>query len=72
MFFKRKKKEKVVIDSKYQIGELVYFRYNGDLRFGKVSNVYMYNDEICYSVQMGGECPVEINNLPEKSLVKRN
>ena len=40
MFFKRKKKEKVVIESKYQIGELVYFRYNGDLRFGKVSNIF--------------------------------
>ncbi len=72
MFFRKKKKEKIVIDSKYQIGELVYFRYQGDLRFGKVDSVYMYNNEICYSVQMGGECPVIINNLSEKSLIKRD
>lgn len=72
MFFKKKKKAKETINSKYQIGELVYFRYQGDLRFGRVYNVYMFNDEICYSVQMGGECPVVINNLTEKQLVKRD
>lgn len=69
MFFK-KKKEAIIIESKFKKGDFVNFRYRDDLRFGIVYDIKKVNDEIIYSVQMGGECPVIINNLPEKSLFK--
>ena len=68
MFFKRKKVE--IIESKFKKGDFVNFRYKDDLRFGIVYDIKKANDEIIYSVQMGGECPVIINNLPEKALFK--
>ncbi len=68
MFFKRKKE--VIIDSKFKKGDFVNFRYKDDLRFGIVYDIKKVNDEIIYSVQMGGECPVIINNLKEETLFK--
>lgn len=52
MFFKRKKE--VIIDSKFKKGDFVNFRYKDDLRFGIVYDIKKVNDEIIYSVQMGG------------------
>lgn len=69
MFFK-KKKEKEVIISKYQMGELVNFKYKNDIRFGRVYKISKVNEEVIYSIQIGGECPAIIDNIPEKSLFR--
>lgn len=70
--FKRKKKVYEKVESKFDIGDSVYFRYKEELYFGYVTSVRK-NDEgiILYSVQIGGECPVTIRDIKEEVVFQR-
>lgn len=70
MFFKKKKKiirEK--IDSKFDIGQFVHFRYRDELYFGYV--IYATKDiggNVIYDIQVGGQCPAIIKGIKEETL----
>ena len=72
-FFKKKKKEEEIIDSLFQMGESVRFRNPRN----ELTNGYIYgihkapSGEIVYDVQIGGECPVIYNDIPENKIIKR-
>lgn len=67
-----KKKKGVHIDSKFQLGDLVLFKYRNDLMNGYIYKIYLSpTGEVVYDVQIGGECPAVINNIPEIGVVKK-
>lgn len=68
--FKRKKKE-ITIDSKYKIKESVRFRdRKGELSNGFIYDIHQKSDgTIIYDVQIGGECPVVIDEIPEDKII---
>lgn len=67
-----KKKKEINIDSKYQLGELVLFKYRNDLMNGYIYKIYLSpSGEVIYDIQIGGECPAVINNIPETEVVKK-
>lgn len=71
-FFKRKKTIIEKVDSKFDIGDSVYFRYKEELYFGYVMSVRKnINNEIVYSIQIGGECPVVIRDIKEEVVFQR-
>ena len=69
LFRKRKKVNIEKIDSKYQIGEYVHFRYRDELYFGYVFSAYKtINGDIKYDIQVGGQCPAIIKGVEEKTI----
>lgn len=62
------KKNKTEINSKYKVGERVYFKYKGDVTSSYVYSVYLINGEIFYSLQIGGECPAVIKGIKEENI----
>ena len=67
--FKKKKKEEVIIDAKFPVGEFVYFRHRDELSFGWVYAIKKDpTGKILYDVQVGGQCPSVIYDLPEDKL----
>ena len=72
MCFFKKKKPKVIIESKYHEGDFVRFRDNrDDLLVGYVYKVNLDKDEnVIYDIQIGGECPAIINNVDEDLIYK--
>ncbi len=70
MFFFKKRKSEIEINSKYKIGDSVSFFYKKELRFGRIYNVRLSDDsKVIYDIQLGGECPVVIYDV-EEDLVK--
>ena len=71
MCFFRKKKPKVVIESKYHEGDFVRFRDNrDDLLVGYVYEVKLDKDgNIIYDIQIGGECPAIKHDIPENKVL---
>ena len=66
-----RKKAKVQINGKYKEGELVHFRYRGDVCPGYIYHVHLNNDQqIVYDIQIGGECPAVIVNIKEEEIFK--
>ena len=71
MCFFRKKKKKVEVHGKYQIGESVRFKYRGEVCPGYIYKVYLDKDQhVVYDVQIGGECPTVIVNIKEEEILK--
>ena len=71
-FFKKKKAKIQVTNNKYQVGEFIRFRYKGEVNPGVIYDVEQKEDgSILYQVQIGGECPIIINNVLEKDIFKR-
>ena len=69
MCFFRKKKKKVEVRGKYQIGESVRFKYRGEVCPGYIYDVRLDNDDkVIYDVQIGGECPTVIVNIKEEEI----
>lgn len=69
MCFFKKKEPKTVIESKFTMKQHVYFRRNGELMFGWIYEIKQGKDgKIIYDVQVGGQCPAVIHDLPEESL----
>ena len=67
MFFKKKKKYPE--NAKYQKGDLVNFRYKGELQFGYIEDAYSDGDSILYTIQVGGECPALVYNNYENDII---
>ena len=70
-WFKKKKKEPV-IGNKYSLGQAIIFKYRGEITNAIIYNI-KYDDEkhIIYDVQLGGECPVVIENIKEEDIHER-
>ena len=67
--FKKKKKEEPITDGKFKMGDFVYFRYRGELAFGWIYGIKKdAQGNILYDVQLGGQCPSVIYDLPEDQL----
>lgn len=70
MCFKRKKKE--IINSRFKMGELVNFRYKDELTFGFIYKIKEDKDgSILYDIQIGGQCPAILYDIPEKGIWTR-
>lgn len=52
-----RKKNKIIINSKYQINDFVQFKLNNDLKFGKINDIKQIDDIIYYEINVGGEAP---------------
>ena len=70
MCFWKKKKKTVIVGSKYNLGDFVLFKNKRD----EATNGYIYNikqegDTILYDIQVGGECPAIIENIPEDKVI---
>lgn len=67
-FFKKKRKiVRETINSKFDIGEFVHFRYRDELYFGYV--LYARRDidgNVIYDIQVGGQCPAVIKGIKEE------
>ena len=68
-----KKKKKVVIsNNKYTVGQMVNFKYRGDVSPGMIYRVKLDNeDHVIYDVQVGGECPAVMTNVKEEDIFLR-
>ena len=68
-----KRKPRIQIDSKYQEGDSVLFKNKRD----EVTNGYVYRiylspgGEVMYDIQVGGECPAILIDIPENKVIKR-
>ncbi len=72
MFFKKKKKERIIIDNnKYNLNEFVNFRYKGDLKVGSIAQIYSDSEKnISYDINVGGECPY-IVRIKEDEIISK-
>ena len=68
-----KKKPKIQIDSKYQEGDFVLFKNKKDeATSGYIYRIYLSpNGDVMYDIQIGGECPAILNEIPENKVIKR-
>lgn len=71
MCFKFKKRKNIKpIDSKYQIGDLVLFRYKDELTFGWIYLAYLDIDEkVLYDIQVGGQATHMIYRFKEENII---
>ena len=64
-----RKKKKIVIDTKFKVGDRVRFRYRNELYFGWIYVVYPKEEgQSIYDVQIGGQCPMIIQGRKEEEL----
>ena len=64
-----KKKVRIQVNGKYQVGESIRFRYRGEVCPGYIYRVYLNdNQQVVYDVQIGGECPTIIVNIKEEEI----
>lgn len=67
-----KKKQKVVLDSHYRVGDVVNFRYRNEINPGIIYDVYVsHTGEIVYDIQIGGECPAVIQGIKDQDIFLR-
>ena len=68
-----RRKPKVVIETKFKMGEPVGFRYRGELTHGWIYEIHAKEGiETLYDVQIGGQCPAILYNLKESELKPLN
>ena len=71
MFFRRKKKETVQIDSKFKLKDFVDFYHRDDVYFGKISNIYLdASGEVLYDIDIAGQCPATLIEIEEKKVIR--
>ena len=64
---KKKKVEEIV--GKFKKGDFVRFRYNNELTFGFVWACHKnIDDELVYTIQVGGQCPWFAEDIKEESI----
>ena len=69
-FFRKKKTVAITINSKYHVDDFVKFRHRGELDPGVIANVKLGpSGEVLYDIQIGGECPITVENVPEKDVI---
>ena len=70
--FKKRKKEEPVTGNKYFVGDFILFHRKNELYNGYIYKVHYDNEKnIVYDIQIGGECPVVIENILENKIVRR-
>ena len=71
-WFKRKAKKKIQFDHSYNVGQRVNFKYRDDVVTGYIEKVSLDKEgNVIYDIQIGGECPATISNVPEKDIFYR-
>lgn len=71
MFFRKKKKETVQINSKFKFNDFVDFYYRDDVYFGKISNVYLASSgEVLYDIDIAGQCPATLTEIEEEKVIR--
>jgi hypothetical protein len=69
--FKKKVKEEFIEEAKFKIEEFVSFRHRNDLKCGYIYKIKKNDDgSIVYDIQIGGECPAIVNNIPEDKIFR--
>jgi hypothetical protein len=72
MCFFKKKRKVTITNNKYKLFEAVKFKRRGEVDPGVIYNIKLNSDgEVIYDVQIGGECPVVIRDVPEKDIFPR-
>ena len=67
----KKRKPKIMVQTKFKVGEQVVFRYRGDLTFGWIYTVHVDDPKsVLYDVQVGGQCPAILYKIKEEELKK--
>ncbi len=70
MCFFRKKKSKFPEIAKYKKGDFVNFRYKNQLYFGFIYGARVdIDNNVIYTLQIGGECPALVNDIKEESII---
>lgn len=65
----KKKKPKVIIKTKFHMGDYIRFRLRGELCTGWIYEIYAKEgQETVYDVQIGGQCPAIIYGVKESEL----
>lgn len=66
--FKKKKKDpEPVVESRFQVGDRVYFKHRGDRTIGHIWRIYAgENGEVLIDVQVGGQCPYILYGMKEE------
>ena len=69
--FKKKKAEKRIINSKFQLKDYVDFFYKDDVYFGIISNIYLDdNGNVLYDIDIAGQCPATLTEIQEEKVIK--
>ena len=63
------KKRKYPVNAKYKKGDMINFRYRGELMFGYAYDAKEEDGKIIYLIQTGGQCPGFIENFNEEDII---
>ena len=67
MFFFKKK---YPTEAKYKENDFVNFYYRGEMRFAWIYDAAVdKNGAISYTIQIGGQCPALLYNIPESDII---
>ena len=70
--FKKKKSKVKITNNRYKEGEMVNFRYKGEVSPGLIYAIKLDEDnKVIYDVQIGGECPAIIYDVKEEEIFAR-
>ena len=71
MCFRRRTKETIQINSKYNVRDYVDFYYKDDIYFGHISNIYLdSNNEVIYDIDIAGQCPATLTEIKETKVIR--
>lgn len=69
LFKKKNKKAIAVTNNKFNMGDPVGYRPKFDLIIGFICDIKQdENGQILYDINVGGECPYVIKDIPEEKL----
>mgnify|MGYP003300594913 CR=1 FL=1 len=72
IFKKKSKKNTWPPNAKYQLRDFVRFRHRGEICCGIIYQARVDEDgNVLYTVQIGGECPILINDYKEENIVDK-
>ena len=71
MFFKKKSKADVQLNSKFKLNDFVDFYYRDDVYFGIISKVYLApTGEVLYDIDIAGQCPATLTEIEEQKVIR--
>ena len=71
MFFRKKRKELIQINSKFKLNDFVDFYYLDDIYFGRISNIYLASDgDVLYDIDIAGQCPATLSEISEEKVIR--
>ena len=73
MCWLKKQKKPDMIDSRFKIDDFVLFKdHKNDATQGTIYSIKLLEDgQIMYDIQVGGECPKVIKDIPENKVIKK-